>query len=278
MVRKFLYAIGPHLYGTFVSELAEKAAMEKLVLSGKTFKYFPCARYATDVTFQQANRPVGNHNEAIAYFRSNGLALDCSAHSKGSVADITTFRSNDVFHVKALKKLPGEVHLADEGPMRGTYPNEWAVLTEKGYQGLGADFRAIHPKRHQRMQPSSLEDMRQNDNISHDRVIVENYFGRLKTLWSVCADKWRWDEKSCDLFFRTCVALTSAHVRLRPLRAEEGDDYQRYVARLRAIGLSIKERQAAKRRAYRENRQARLAVSRRNHDTDLSESDGETQM
>ncbi|KAE8889088.1 hypothetical protein PF004_g3942 [Phytophthora fragariae] len=251
MVRKLLYAIGPHLYGTFVSELVEKATMEKLVLSGKTFKYFPCARYATDVTFQQANRPVGNHNEAIAYFR---VSTTCA------------------------KKLPGEVHLADEGPMRGTYPNEWAVLTEKGYQGLGADFRAIHPKRHQRMQPSSLEDMRQNDNISHDRVIVENYFGRLKTLWSVCADKWRWDEKSCDLFFRTCVALTNAHVRLRPLRAEEGDDYQRYVARLRAIGLSIKERQAAKRRAYRENRQARLAVSRRNHDTDLSESDGETQM
>ncbi|KAE9236712.1 hypothetical protein PF005_g950 [Phytophthora fragariae] len=110
MVRKLLYAIGPHLYGTFVSELVEKATMEKLVLSGKTFKYFPCARYATDVTFQQANRPVGNHNEAIAYFRvsvmSNGLALDCSAHAKGSVADITTFRSNDVFHVKALKNFP----------------------------------------------------------------------------------------------------------------------------------------------------------------------------
>ncbi|KAE9137158.1 hypothetical protein PF010_g1415 [Phytophthora fragariae] len=37
---------------------------------------------------------------------SNGLALDCSAHAKGSVADITTFRSNDVFHVKALKNFP----------------------------------------------------------------------------------------------------------------------------------------------------------------------------
>ncbi|KAE9029240.1 hypothetical protein PR002_g10198 [Phytophthora rubi] len=95
--------------------------------------------------------------------------------------------------------------------MRSIYPNAWAVLTVKGYQGLGADLSAIHPKRHQQLQPLSLEDVRQSDNISQDRVIVENYFGWHKTLWSVCADKWRWDEKSYDLFFRTCVVLANAH-------------------------------------------------------------------
>ena len=41
-------------------EKAERWPMAKLVEEERTFRNFPYARYATDVTFQQANRPSGN--------------------------------------------------------------------------------------------------------------------------------------------------------------------------------------------------------------------------
>ncbi|KAE9206615.1 hypothetical protein PF002_g19957 [Phytophthora fragariae] len=185
-------------------------AMSKMALSGKSFKPFPCARYATGVTFQQANRPAGTHSEAITLLQRQA--------SLGSVSYTTIFRENDAFHLNTLKKRLDEMHLEDDGPFTVEYPRDWDVLTDKG--------------------------------VSHDRVIVENYFGRMKTLWGVCFDKWRWDEGAYDLFFRVCLALTNAHVRLRPLRAEEGDDYQRYDARLCEIGFSIKAREKERRANY----------------------------
>ncbi|KAE9161320.1 hypothetical protein PF002_g32403 [Phytophthora fragariae] len=299
MVRGFLAAVGPYLYEEYVDSLNASMAMSKMALSGKSFKHFPCARYATDVTFQQANCPAGTHSEAITYYSGKhhlygykveisvlptGLAINCSPHVKGSVSDITIFRDNDAFHLNALKKRPDEMHLEDDGPFTVEYPRDWAVLTDKGYQGLRSDFRAIHPKCQTRLNPLPLEETRNNDRISHDRVIVENYFGRMKMLWGVCSDKWRWDEGAYDLFFRVCLALTNAHVRLRHLRAEEGDDYQRYDARLREIGFSIKAREKERRTNCQEGRAARLAARSRVRGDESNEvympygSDAETQM
>ncbi|KUF76251.1 hypothetical protein AM587_10011470 [Phytophthora nicotianae] len=209
MVRGFLEVVTPRLYELFVTS-QEKMSVEKLTLSGRTFDNFKCARYATDVTFQQSNRPRGNHRESIGYYSGKhhlygykvevsvlptGLALNCTPHARGSVADITLFRENAEFHVNALKKQSSEVNLPDNDPLHDTHPDEWAVLTDKGYQGLEVDFRAIHPKKRRGRQPLTIAEVNQNDRISHDRVIVENYFGRMKTLWALMADKYRWDEQ-----------------------------------------------------------------------------------
>ena len=71
----------------------------------------------------------------------------------------------------------------------------------------------------------TISEKEENDRISHDRVIVENYFGRLKSLWGVCSHKWEWDRQSYDIFFRACLALTNYSVRCCPLRREDGDNY-----------------------------------------------------
>ncbi|ETL48551.1 hypothetical protein L916_01859, partial [Phytophthora nicotianae] len=90
---------------------------------------------------------------------------------------------------------------ADEGPLTTEHPDSWAVLADKGYQGLAADFRAITPFKKQPLRELTLEQMETNDRIAHDRVLVENYFGRLCTLWAMCSDKYRWDEGNYDMFF-----------------------------------------------------------------------------
>ncbi|ETO77615.1 hypothetical protein F444_07207, partial [Phytophthora nicotianae P1976] len=51
-----------------------------------------------------------------------------------------------------------------------------------GYQGMAREYRAIHPIKSGRLQPLSLEDASFNDELAHDRVIVENFFGRLKSV------------------------------------------------------------------------------------------------
>eukprot|EP00644_Phytophthora_capsici_P016038 jgi/Phyca11/115373/e_gw1.28.60.1 len=163
--------------------------------TGNVFDNFPCALYAVDVTFQQSYRPSGSIAENGSWYSGKhhlyglkvevsvdkrGFAINCSEHAKGSIHDITMFKNNKTFHLSKIKKLPGDESLNDNGPLRDSFPNEWAILADKGYQGIAAHLRCIHPKKGRSL---SRADQATNDLIAHDRVIVENFFGRLNQLW-----------------------------------------------------------------------------------------------
>ena len=89
-------------------------------------------------------------------------------------------------------------------------------------------------------------------------MIVENFFGRLKTLWAVTSDIFTWKRDHYDLFFQTCVALTNVHIRFNPLRDDDGHDFNRYVNRLLSIGEKIKAKRTNSTSKYREKRKQRL--------------------
>jgi hypothetical protein len=239
MVIKFLGLLSPFLYERYVDHAEREWTMRKVVLSGRAFNHFPAARYAVDVTFQQANMPSGSQQERASYYSAKhklhgyktevsviptGLAINCSRHFKGCTADITIFRKNEDFHVAAVVKNPSDEDLNDDDPLRDEYPGSWAILADKGYQGLADSNRAIIPKRRRPSTPLTPQEEDDNGDIASDRVVVENYFGRLCTLWSLCSDKFRWQEKNYELFFRACVALTNCHVRAHPLREADGDN------------------------------------------------------
>ncbi|ETO66135.1 hypothetical protein F444_16619 [Phytophthora nicotianae P1976] len=120
--------------------------------------------------------------------------------------------------------------------MSAEYPNEWAVLTDKGYQGLEQHVRCIHPKKVTNLSPTVVQ---QNADVSSDRSIVENWFGGLCTMWRICADKYRWGEDLYDDIFQTCAALTNYLVGFYPLRSTNGDEYRQTQNRLIAIGRDI---------------------------------------
>ncbi|ETP53160.1 hypothetical protein F442_01919 [Phytophthora nicotianae P10297] len=188
MILSFAEVVSPYLYEKYVVSAAGKFTMEALVLGDNTFHNYPSARYAPDVTFQQSNMPTGQTSSSRLQSR----------------ADIQIFRNNHEFHLQHLLMSSMETELADEGPLTTEHPDSWAVLADKGYQGLAADFRAITPFKKQPLRELTLEQMETNDRIAHDRVLVENYFGRLCTLWAMCSDKYRWDEGNYDMFF-SCV-------------------------------------------------------------------------
>ncbi|KAE9100205.1 hypothetical protein PF010_g14900 [Phytophthora fragariae] len=315
MLKKFVTMLDPCLCQIFELDEEGRSTIRHLTLTGKTFANVPCARYATDVTFQQADRPVGGYNDAKMYYSGKhhlyglkvevsviptGVAINCTDWEAGSMADISIFRANKHFHTPAMQKRPGEdtINCTDweagsmadislfrankhfhtsamqkrpgqdtinvQGPQADRYQHDWAVLVDKGYQGLQDEFRTIQPKKGAaRGPPLTADERSESDRISHDRVQVENYFGRLKKLWGVCSHKWTWDRQTYNMFFRMCVALTNFRVRCCPLRREDGEHYLRYEARLIKLGLDIEEAKRLKRQQARDSRRARFVLRTR---------------
>ena len=104
------------------------------------------------------------------------------------------------------------------------------------------------------------DELRTNRNISSDRIIVENYFGRMCCLWAVMANKWRWDEGQYDKPFKLCMALTNLHIKWHPLRDEDGHSAKQYKSRPLEIGVTTAEKRKASQRRYRAKRLARMSA------------------
>lgn len=215
MVIFFMSKITPLLWQV-VEGWEKKYTMTRLLKDKKTFSTFRVALYATDVTFQNTNRPAGNHQESKCYFSNkhklygyktevsvlpNGIAAGCTVHHPGSVSDLTIFRKNISWRRVALSKTEAEiVEISDMGPLVQTFKGQWAILMDKGYQGAAEIARAITPKKKPKGGSLTNEEILNNVSIACDRSIVERYFGRQCVLWAVIGSKWRWEESNYDMF------------------------------------------------------------------------------
>ncbi|ETV98054.1 hypothetical protein H310_09344 [Aphanomyces invadans] len=217
--------IHPYLMRRFVTSANDKYSMALLATCGHQFSNFPYARYVTDVTFQETSIPAGSYNEKM-YF--SGKHYSTTMATKSNVSDKAIFDDNLEFHASALVKQPHENRIAYCG---GPNANQWVVMAEKGYQGIQNSVRAVLPKKSSEG-ILTLDDNRTNDRISSNRVIVVNYFGRMKTLWSVCGETYRWSRPNYDLLFQSCLAFTNANVLLHTLRSDDGEREEDNPARL----------------------------------------------
>lgn len=68
LVTNYMKLISAHLYTNFAQCVEEKWTMSRCRTDSITIKNFEYARYATDVTFQQSNRPSGNISEGKVFF------------------------------------------------------------------------------------------------------------------------------------------------------------------------------------------------------------------
>lgn len=275
LIYGFLSCISEVLYSTFVDEFRERATMARAVQQGKLFTEFPYCMYATDVTFQQTNRPSGNIQEAKLYFSGKhklygyktevsvgprGYAVNCTLHKPGSVADIDIFYGNETFHRHATEKTESDADLQLDGSPFDQSENEWGILADKGYQGSAQLLRVIHPKKKPPRGSLSDSDKEFNRNVSSDRIIVENFFGRMCSLWGLMSHKYRWNEDRYDLFFSACVAFTNVHVRYNPLRSSDSDFYGTVRNRLHAIGVETSRKRKKAQDLYVDRRRLRLSV------------------
>ena len=135
-------------------------AVSYLQEKGNAFQKCHYAVEAVDVTFQQFNRPSRNMQEGKRYFsgkhriygykvevavRANGLASAYSKHYPGSVSDIGILTDRLDEHKWRLEKPEEDREIEDNNPLASTFPNHWAFLADKGYQGAQAYIRCHLP-------------------------------------------------------------------------------------------------------------------------------------
>jgi len=248
MITRFLPIICSKLHKLFVADVASTYTFDELDSEKKLFKGFKFAVEAVDVTFQQANRPSGNMQEGKRYFsgkhklygykmeltvRSNGLASSYSKHYPGSVSDFNIFQQRLEKHKKRLKKTEDDEDYTDNCDGSEEWPNHWAILADKGYQG-GADImRMITP---------------------YKKPI------RGVSYWNIMSRKYTWSENQYDTYASCCVSLTNCLLDFNPLRREDGDWYVRYRNRLMNIGSTRQLKRKQTQANYRENRRRRLST------------------
>lgn len=270
----YLVKLSPHFYEIFVEHEAKTRTMANLVASGKTFRMYPCALYAVDASFQQCCRPSGAHNEVMFTYSGkhklygkkvevsvspSGYVLNVSDFAYAAKHDKTMFDSNE-FHANIRLKQVNERTLDDHGPLKDQFPHEWALLADKGYQGLQHTCRAIIPIKITDKNRLSSQAMTTNENISSDRILVENWFGRQCTLWEIVSGKYRWNDSLYNPIYKICASLTNYHIRMCPLRAEDGEEYRRHLNRLLNTHEDLVERRKLAQETYRANKKARNSV------------------
>lgn len=275
LIMGFMTVAGKILCELFVDTVPQAYSMECLDEGDTRFRNFPMAIEAVDVTFQQSYRPSGNMQEGKKYFsgkhklygykvevavRPNGYASAFSAHYPGSVSDISIFQRRIDEHKFRTEKVNEDKEMDDESAAEGQAHTHWAVLADKGYQGAHEMMRCITPHKKTPNSYLSVSEERFNEKLSSDRIIVENFFGRMQSLWSIMAAKYKWSEKNYDTIVGMCVALTNWHINHLPLRPVDGDWFKRYITKLNMIGNEKKRKRSEAQALYRARRNDRLQV------------------
>jgi hypothetical protein len=227
---------------------------------------YPEVGLVVDVTFQQRSRPKMLFNEAQYYFSGkhgaygfktevahlpNGLAIFISDTYAGSVHDFTIFKDNVEGYKTFLEKKSSDHKVEDKGELKNKYPKHWALMADKGYQGAVELLRAILPCKGKEI---TKEDTLRNKKIAKNRIICENFYGRMKKLFKIMEGKFKWDEKMYSIVFKVCSALTNYHIMKYPLRNEDGIYYNVVLKTYADIELEKKRKQQEKNKIYREKR------------------------
>lgn len=273
LVIGFMRVIAPRMHKLYVQNVADIYSMVHLQEKDKTFRNFAYAVEAIDVTFQLSNRPSGNVAEGKKYFsgkhknygykvevavRANGFASAYSKHYPGSVSDMTILTERIDKHRWRLEKSEEDRELPDNYHMADKYPNHWAFLADKGYQGAQDQARCMIPSKKPARGVLTAAQEAANRELAADRILVENFFGRMLCLWNVMSTKYRWSEELYDTIAGLCIALTNVHIDYHELRRTDGDWYVRYVNRVFKIGEEKKRKRAETQRLYREKRRQYL--------------------
>ncbi len=61
-----------------------------------------------------------------------------------------------------------------------------------------------------------------------DRILVENYFGRMGQLWCLLSSKYVWSESMYNFFFAIGIAFTNFHISMHKLRDDDNEWINRY--------------------------------------------------
>lgn len=195
-------------------------------------KEYPYMLGALDATVQEIPRSAnqekyysGKHKicciKTQCFVSPKGFLLHYSKPIRGKRHDFHLFRKSNTL----ISKLKAE---ADK--MKAEIDQIPVLLADSGYQGIHQIIPwALIPYKRRKNSELTAEQKTFNKKLSSSRIIVENYFSRLKQYWRVIGGKWPLHVDNDLTFyhktFGMCAGLTNKLLYRRPLRkgAEKWD-------------------------------------------------------
>lgn len=176
-------------------------------------KDWPTLLGSLDATVQIIKRPTkakvqksfysGKHKffcyKTQALVSPTGFLIHCSQPVEGSIHDF------ELFEMSKFEELT----LKENEDYQRVLVNNCITLADAGYQGLSKKIPGVVTP-YKRFQSGHLSDK--------SRIIVENWFGRYKSLWAVMGTKFRLDLSSYKSFWFFCASITNFQIKLHPLR------------------------------------------------------------
>lgn len=150
------------------------------------------------------------------HYPNGQAALAPSAHHPGSVHYYSIFLSNRKRYADILEKNRFDAEITDVAELHDEYPRHWASVWDNAYQGASEHIRAFVIKKGQ----LSPEEEERNLKLLKIRVIAENFYGRLKSLWGICRETYRGEHYLYDYILSICFAFTNYHLEINPLVQE----------------------------------------------------------
>lgn len=217
----------------------------------------PECGYIVDATVQRILVPIGTFDQKKKWFSGKhgcyclksqvitdmkGAAIMVSSGYEGSIHDLNVFRENyEEWRRIAL-----------------LHPNIPAkILADKGYQANDIDTLVTPVKG----SPDRLsrQDNAFNERIGKTRILVENFFGRLKSRYAIIGSVYRHSHDLYPKIFEICCAFVNFEIRLcgHGLRKEDGDWYSKFFTndidamRNRALDMQDRRKRQKERRIQR---------------------------
>jgi hypothetical protein len=191
-----------------------------------------------DVTVQPIWTPEGSYDEKKRYFSGKhkmyvlksqclhdrrGLVLSVVAAIPGAVHDVT-IAQRSIAEIRRVVR-PMEPRDNDEDPVDveddvDDQEDGRLLMVDSGYQGLQHLLPCVLPYKKRPGRELTAPQKQHNRRMARRRVLVENYYGRLKRRYRIMTDKYRGERGAYEMFFKICVSLTNFHVIKHPLRTE----------------------------------------------------------
>ena len=196
---------------------AKKFIPSSFTKSKKEFDNFPDAVGAIDSTTIPFAMPSSKDMQVSSWDGKNhinGQKLQLLVNPDGIAIHINyDFMAGT--HDKKICDLSGVTEFLTV--KRGKRDLILPIIADRGYQGIEQYMKdAIVMKR-----GSEEETISRNNDIAHDRVIVENYIGRMKQYWGVLTKGFRGDRTSLSKIIPGLVGLTNYLIDQHPLRDDK---------------------------------------------------------
>lgn len=190
------------------------------------FSDFPVVKLVIDCTVQEIPRYSNSFKDNKIFFSNkhkkyclkresahiiNGMCVFISKPYPGSRHDFNVFKDMLPYYKEFLKKNDAE-------------DDFFSVMVDKGYEGIKKYLPAEIPYKGKNI--TSIEN-KYNKKLARERIIVENFYGRCKTLWKIAREKYRGELEDYENINTIAIALTNFHLNNNPLRKKDGDFFRK---------------------------------------------------